>query len=114
MLVEDEGGTCQRDPSTPLAVRVLGLNDITAACDAVDVGGDALTEVEELRRPRLGRRLPGLAQGSADVSGLRLLDEKARLEDNEIVGVDLDYNEISGGGKGMLFLVASGTAVRLR
>ena len=30
-----------------------------------------------------------------------------------VVGVDLDYQEISGKGKGMLFLVASGTAVKL-
>ncbi len=30
---------------------------------------------------------------------------------NAIVGVDLDYSEISGDGKNMLFLVASGTAV---
>ena len=32
---------------------------------------------------------------------------------NAIVGVDLDYSEISGDGKSMLFLVASGTAVRV-
>jgi len=32
---------------------------------------------------------------------------------NAIVGVDLDYNEISGDGKNMLFLVASGTAVKV-
>ncbi len=32
---------------------------------------------------------------------------------NAIVAVDLDYNEISGDGKSMLFLVASGTAVRV-
>ncbi|PJC05661.1 MAG: hypothetical protein CO070_01440 [Gallionellales bacterium CG_4_9_14_0_8_um_filter_55_61] len=30
---------------------------------------------------------------------------------NAVIGVDLDYSEISGGGKSMLFLVASGTAV---
>ena len=30
-----------------------------------------------------------------------------------LIGVDLDYSEISGGGKGMLLLVASGTAVKL-
>ncbi len=30
-----------------------------------------------------------------------------------VVAIDLDYSEISGGGKSMLFLVASGTAVRL-
>jgi uncharacterized protein YbjQ (UPF0145 family) len=32
---------------------------------------------------------------------------------NAVIGVDLDYNEISGDGKSMLFLVASGTAVTL-
>lgn len=30
---------------------------------------------------------------------------------NTVIGVDLDYSEFSGGGKSMLFLVASGTAV---
>lgn len=33
------------------------------------------------------------------------------VEANAVIGVDLDYNEISGDGKSMLFLVASGTAV---
>ena len=32
---------------------------------------------------------------------------------NAVVGVRLDYNEISGGNKSMLFIVASGTAVTL-
>ena len=31
-----------------------------------------------------------------------------------VIGVDLDYQEISGGSKGMLMLVANGTAVRLK
>ncbi len=31
-----------------------------------------------------------------------------------IIGIDLDYSEISGKGKGMLFLVASGTAVTFK
>ncbi len=30
---------------------------------------------------------------------------------NAVIGVDLDYSEISGDGKSMLFLVASGTAI---
>lgn len=30
---------------------------------------------------------------------------------NAVIGVDLDYSEFSGKGKGMLFIVASGTAV---
>ena len=32
---------------------------------------------------------------------------------NAVIAVDLDYSEISGGGKSMLFLVASGTAVKV-
>ena len=31
-----------------------------------------------------------------------------------VIGVNLDYNEFSGGKKSMLFLVASGTAVKLK
>ena len=37
--------------------------------------------------------------------------EANQLGANAVIGVDLDYSEISGGGKSMLFLVASGTAV---
>jgi len=33
---------------------------------------------------------------------------------NAVVAVDLDYNEFSGGGKSMLFVVASGTAVKAK
>jgi len=37
--------------------------------------------------------------------------EAAALGADAVIAVDLDYSEISGGGKSMLFLVASGTAV---
>jgi len=40
--------------------------------------------------------------------------EAMALGAHAVVGVDLDYSEISGGGKSMLFLVASGTAVTLK
>ena len=43
-----------------------------------------------------------------------LAEEASGLGADAVVGVDLDYSEISGGGKGMVLLVASGTAVRLR
>ena len=33
---------------------------------------------------------------------------------NAVIAVDLDYSEFSGGGKSMLFLVASGTAVKIQ
>lgn len=40
-----------------------------------------------------------------------LKKEAATLGANAVIAVDLDYSEFSGGGKSMLFLVASGTAV---
>ncbi len=43
-----------------------------------------------------------------------LAQEAGAVGADAVVGVDLDYSEISGGGKGMVLLVASGTAVRLR
>ena len=46
-----------------------------------------------------------------------LAEEASGRGADAVVGVDLDYSEISavsGGGRGMVLLVASGTAVRLR
>lgn len=39
--------------------------------------------------------------------------EAAELGADAVIAVDLDYSEISGGGKSMMMLVASGTAVKL-
>lgn len=39
--------------------------------------------------------------------------EAFALEADAVVGVRLDFNEYSGGGKSMLFVVATGTAVKL-
>lgn len=62
---------------------------------------------------RSGTMQTGLKQlREAALAELKI--EAAKLEADAVVGVDLDYSEISGGGKSMLFLVASGTAVRLR
>jgi uncharacterized protein YbjQ (UPF0145 family) len=46
----------------------------------------------------------------ACLTGLRM--QGLQLKANAIVGVSLGYSEISGGGKSMLFAVASGTAIR--
>ncbi len=40
--------------------------------------------------------------------------EAAKLDADAVIAVDLDYSEISGGGKSMMFVVASGTAVRFK
>jgi uncharacterized protein YbjQ (UPF0145 family) len=43
-----------------------------------------------------------------------LKKEAHELGGDGIIGIDLDYSEISGKGKGMLFLVASGTVVKFK
>ena len=42
-----------------------------------------------------------------------LKEEAAELGADSIIGIDLDYSEFSGGGKSMLFVVATGTAVKI-
>lgn len=42
-----------------------------------------------------------------------LKEEAYQLGANAVVAVDLDYSEFSGGGKSMLFVVATGTAVKI-
>lgn len=62
----------------------------------------------------------GRAQGQQSVlrEARKVCLEELRVEAvsigaDAVVGIDLDYSEISGGKKSMLFLVASGTAVKL-
>jgi uncharacterized protein YbjQ (UPF0145 family) len=43
-----------------------------------------------------------------------LREEAARVGADAVVVVVLDYSEFSGGGRSMLFIVANGTAVRLK
>lgn len=43
-----------------------------------------------------------------------LRQKAAAMGADAVIGVDLDYSEFSGGNSRMLFLVASGTAVKLR
>lgn len=42
-----------------------------------------------------------------------LKKEAISLGADAVIGIDLDFSEFSGGGKSMLFLVATGTAVRV-
>lgn len=82
---------------------VLGMHlfrDVASSFRDV-FGGRSATMQKGLREAR-----------EAALTELRL--EALALGADAVVGVDLDYSEISGGGKSMLFLVASGTAVSLR
>lgn len=81
---------------------VIGVNifrDIFSGVRDI-VGGRAQAQQKVLREMR-----------STCLRELRL--EALEIGADAVVGVDLDYSEISGGGKNMLMLVASGTAVKL-
>jgi len=41
-----------------------------------------------------------------------LKEQDYKLNASAVIAIDLDYSEFSGGGKSMLFLVATGTAVK--
>lgn len=60
----------------------------------------------------------GMVQNTLRDARLAVLAELRReafhLGADAVVGVDLDFSEFSGGGKSMLFVVATGTAVRLK
>ncbi|WP_102226886.1 YbjQ family protein [Acidimangrovimonas sediminis] len=102
--------TTETHLSEPIAERievisaeaVLGMNifrDIGAAWRDV-VGGRNKSMQDELRAAR-----------KSVLNELKR--EAAELGANAVIAVDLDYSEISGGGKSMMLLVASGTAVKL-
>jgi uncharacterized protein YbjQ (UPF0145 family) len=81
---------------------VLGLNflrDFLAGLtDAF--GGRSLTTQQGLRQAK-------------ETCLRELRNEAANLGADAVIAVTMDYNEFSGQGKSMLFLVASGTAVHL-
>lgn len=88
--------------------------DIISAEFAVGMG--LLTDVFNAWRDVFGGRSKSYQNTLKDArkAVLReLRDEAHELGADAVLGVKLDYSEISGGGKSMLFLVASGTAVKL-
>ena len=90
------------------------LGIVTAECVlGINIFRDVLGSLRDLVGGRSGTHQKALQQ-ARETCLKDLAQEAGELGADAVVGVDLDYNEISGGGKGMLFLVASGTAVRLR
>ena len=83
----------------------------------VAVGMNIFKDILSAVRDVVGGRA-GAVQGTLrDLRGQALEElrqEASRVGADAVVGVDLDYSEFSGGGRSMLFLVANGTAVRLK
>lgn len=102
--------TTESAPNLPIAER---LDIITAE---VVIGMHLFRDIASAFRDTFGGRSATMQQGLRDARKTAL-DELRRealaLGADAVVAVDLDYSEISGGGKSMLFLVASGTAVKL-
>lgn len=83
----------------------------------VVIGMHLFKDIASAFRDTFGGRSATMQQGLRDARKTALEELKLEahaLGADAVVGVDLDYSEISGGGKSMLFLVASGTAVTLR
>ena len=83
----------------------------------VAVGMNIFKDIFSAVRDVVGGRA-GAVQGTLrDLRGQALEElrqEASRVGADAVVGVDLDYSEFSGGGRSMLFMVANGTAVRLK
>ena len=90
------------------------LGIVTAECVAgVNIIIDWLAGIRDV----VGGRSNSLQQVLRDARNSCLAELKLEADSlgaNAVIGVNLDYSEISGGGKSMLFLVASGTAVKVR
>lgn len=82
----------------------------------VVIGMHLFKDIAGAFRDTFGGRSKLMQEGLRDARKTALAELRAEahaLGADAVVGVDLDYSEISGGGKSMLFLVASGTAVTL-
>lgn len=95
-------------------LRIAERLDIVTAEFAVGMG--LLTDVFSAWRDVFGGRAKAYQNTLKDARKTVLQELRREAHDigaDAVLGVSLDYSEISGGGKSMLFLVASGTAVRL-
>ena len=53
-------------------------------------------------------------RGCREAALTELKQQAGEVGADAVVGIDLDFSEFSGGGKSMLFVVATGTAVKLK
>lgn len=102
--------TTETAPALPITER---LDIVTAECV---YGMHIFKDLFAAGRDIVGGRSEALQTTLRDARQTVLYElrvEAHRIGADAVVAVDLDYSEISGGGKSMLLLVASGTAVRL-
>jgi len=78
--------------------------------EGINILVDFFAEIRDITGGR-SRTLQSVLRHARQKCIAELRMEAHSIGANAVIGVDLDYSEISGGGKNMLFLVASGTAV---
>ena len=94
------------------------IKEVVALVSAeVAVGMNIFKDMFSAVRDVVGGRAGAVQNTLRDLRGQaldELRQEASRVGADAVVGVDLDYSEFSGGGRSMLFIVANGTAVKLR
>ncbi len=109
--VKDVILTTEGNPSGLTIVARMGI--VTAECV---FGMHLFKDIFAIGRDIFGGRSTALQNTLKDARETALEELRAEAASrgaNAVIAVDLDYSEISGGGKSMLFLVASGTAVQV-
>lgn len=87
---------------------------ITAECVfGMNIFRDVFSEIRDIVGGRSKASQKVLRDARRTAMG-ELRREALMVGADAVIGVDLDYQEISGGGKSMLMVVASGTAVKLK
>ena len=87
------------------------IDIITSECAfGMNIFKDMFTGVRDIIGGRSESLQKTLRESKDNVLN-ELRREAYSIGGNAVIGVDLDYSEFSGGGKSMLFIVASGTAV---
>jgi surface protein len=90
------------------------INIITAECVfGMNIFKDFFASVRDVVGGR-SESIQKTLRESKEIVLTELKKEAYEIGANAVVGIDLDYSEFSGGGKSMLFIVASGTAVRIK
>ena len=90
------------------------LGIVSAECVlGINIFRDFLGGIRDLVGGRSGTHQKAL-RAARETCLNELAQAATQLGADAVVGIDMDYSEISGGGKGMVLLVATGTAVRLR
>ena len=94
------------------------IKEVVAIVSAeVAVGMNIFKDMFSAGRDVVGGRAGAVQNTLRDLRGQaldELRQEASRVGADAVVGVDLDYSEFSGGVRSMLFIVANGTAVKLR